>query len=201
MDIIFAEPERNLASGPMRDARAALGESAGDHTLVLDRLDQAIRNANTDDILEEAILRSNRTVVSYYFRTAEEDAERVGSGARTLAEEAKVIRRSKVMWKLPEEGLGPVLQCVGVEHSLPAFHEASRRSGFINAIPDRDGVIRRAPLVARCNGELYASLPLALAEIAAGRRKRALVKGDERRIQSIVLSDREYSGSGVRNWS
>ena len=96
------------------------------------------------------------------------------------------------MWKLPDDALGPVLQCSGVEHSLPAFHEASRRSGFVNAIHDRDGVIRHAPLVARCDGELYASLPLALAELAAGRRKRALVRGDERRIHNIVLGDSEY---------
>ena len=193
MDISFAEPERNPAAFALLDARRAVANSPGDQTDALDRLDRAIRNVNTDDILEDAILRSNRSVVAYYFRSGKDDAERVGTTEQSLAEGVAAVRRSRVMWKLPDEALGPVLECTGVENSLPAFHEASRRSGFINSLHDRDGVIRHAPLIMRCNGELFASFPLALAEVAAGRRKKALVKGDERRIHSIVLSDKEYA--------
>jgi len=52
--------------------------------------------------------------------------------------------------------------------SLPILGEAALASGFVNALPDADGVIRRVPLVAVAGENLVPSLALATAKASAG---------------------------------
>jgi adenylate cyclase len=54
--------------------------------------------------------------------------------------------------------------------SLPSLAGAAGSSGFLNAMPDSDGVLRRAPLVVERNGEFYPSLGLAAVMAATGVR-------------------------------
>jgi CHASE2 domain-containing sensor protein len=56
----------------------------------------------------------------------------------------------------------------GVVCNLPALSKAAGASGFINATPDPDGVLRRVPLVIRHKGVLYPNLALALYQRAHG---------------------------------
>jgi len=56
----------------------------------------------------------------------------------------------------------------GVVCNLPALSKAAGASGFINATPDPDGVLRRVPLVIRHKGVLYPNLAVALYQRARG---------------------------------
>lgn len=44
--------------------------------------------------------------------------------------------------------------------NLPEFSKAARSSGFISIFPDKDGVLRKAPMVLRFNNVFYSSLSL-----------------------------------------
>ena len=55
----------------------------------------------------------------------------------------------------------PVFQATDALCSLPVFAEAAGESGFLNAAPDADGVLRRVPLVLALNGRTYPALALA----------------------------------------
>ena len=101
LDISFAEPEHNPAAGALIAARSALAASEGDHAEILNRLDRAIRITNTDEILEDAIRRSGRTVVSYFFRTGADDKERTGASDQSIEDGLHAVRRSGS----PEPGL------------------------------------------------------------------------------------------------
>jgi len=46
----------------------------------------------------------------------------------------------------------------GAVASLPELERAARGNGSINSVPDRDGILRRVPLVLRLGDRLYASL-------------------------------------------
>ncbi|MSP49427.1 MAG: adenylate/guanylate cyclase domain-containing protein [Alphaproteobacteria bacterium] len=46
----------------------------------------------------------------------------------------------------------------GAVGSLPVLERAARGNGSINSVPDRDGILRRVPLVLRLGDRLYASL-------------------------------------------
>jgi adenylate cyclase len=61
----------------------------------------------------------------------------------------------------------PLFHATGVVCNLPILSEAAGRSGFLNAAPDRDGILRRVPLLAELDGRVYPSL--ALAAVTAAR--------------------------------
>jgi PAS domain S-box-containing protein len=49
----------------------------------------------------------------------------------------------------------------GAIGNAPAVSAAASSSGFLNAVPDRDGTVRHVPLIIECGGRYYASLSLA----------------------------------------
>jgi CHASE2 domain-containing sensor protein len=65
-----------------------------------------------------------------------------------------------------ERAPDPFFQATGVVCSLPVLTKAAGASGFFNAAPDPDGLLRRVPLLAAFDGHVYPSLGLA-AVIAA----------------------------------
>ena len=58
--------------------------------------------------------------------------------------------------------------------NLPVLAEAAASSGFLNAAPDADGILRRVPLVAELDGRVYPGLALAAVAAATGARDLAL---------------------------
>ena len=61
----------------------------------------------------------------------------------------------------------PVFQAAGAVCNLPVIAKAARRSGFLNAAPDRDGILRRVPLLAEFDDGVHPSL--ALSAVAASQ--------------------------------
>ena len=54
----------------------------------------------------------------------------------------------------------PFFRATGCVCSLPMLAAAAGASGFLNAAPDSDGILRRVPLVVELNGHVYPSLAL-----------------------------------------
>jgi CHASE2 domain-containing sensor protein len=67
-----------------------------------------------------------------------------------------------------------LFHATGAVCNLPALAESVTASGFLNAAPDADGILRRVPLVARLDGRDYPSLALAAVAAATGARDMAL---------------------------
>jgi len=68
----------------------------------------------------------------------------------------------------------PFFRATGAVCSLPKLARAAGASGFLNAAPDSDGILRRVPLVAELDGRVYPSLALAAVSAATGARDMAL---------------------------
>jgi CHASE2 domain-containing sensor protein len=68
----------------------------------------------------------------------------------------------------------PLFHATGVVCNLPVLGESVAASGFLNAAPDADGILRRVPLLAQLDGRVYPSLALAAVTAATGTRDRAL---------------------------
>jgi adenylate cyclase len=58
--------------------------------------------------------------------------------------------------------------------NLPILSQAARASGFMNAAPDADGILRRVPLVAKLGGRMYPSLAVAAVSKVTDVRHMAL---------------------------
>ncbi len=190
LDMLFSEPELPPEREPLlraREAIAAASRSDADAGAAraalqaLSELDRALAAADTDATLARALERSDRVALGYFFRTEASDA------AHSIPETQRAtLARGRVsVRRLPADSRAPILRCSAIETSLPRFHAAARRSGFLSALRDADGVVRRTPLLASCGGELYVSLPLALAELLRGSRTAVL--GDATRVRELRL--------------
>jgi CHASE2 domain-containing sensor protein len=73
----------------------------------------------------------------------------------------------------------PFFRADGAICSLPALARAAGRSGFLNAVPDFDGILRRVPLVIEYEGNTYPGLALAAVLAATGAKTVALEANNE----------------------
>ena len=76
----------------------------------------------------------------------------------------------------------PFFQATGAVCSLPALTHAAGASGFLNAAPDPDGILRRVPLLMEFEGRVYPSLALAAVSAASDSHEPTL------RVANVNLS-------------
>jgi CHASE2 domain-containing sensor protein len=81
----------------------------------------------------------------------------------------------------------PLFRAEGAICSLPALSQAADGSGFLNAMPDFDGILRRVPLVIEYDGNMYPGLALAAFLAATGAKTTALHANNEN-MTTLVLS-------------
>lgn len=76
----------------------------------------------------------------------------------------------------PENELvgSPFFQATGAVCSIPALAQAAATSGFLNAAPDPDGILRRVPVLIEFQGRVYPGLALAAVSAATGKHGVAL---------------------------
>ena len=97
-----------------------------------------------------------------------------------------------------DTGSTPYFHATGVVCNLPALSRAAGVSGFMNAAPDADGILRRVPLVIELGGHVYPSLALAATMAATGSRDLAL-RVSNVKTASLVLDNRVVPVDGKAN--
>jgi adenylate cyclase len=97
--------------------------------------------------------------------------------------------RAAVLAGVGAGGADGFLEARGAVCNLPALSKAAGSSGFFNAIPDPDGVLRRVPLVIRHDGALYPNLALELYLRAHGGDAPLLETGTEG-VKALRLNGR-----------
>ena len=92
----------------------------------------------------------------------------------------------------------PLFHATGAVCNLPLLGEAAGTSGFLNAAPDSDGILRRAPLVAELDGRVYPGLALASVATATGARDIALRIANVN-ASTLTINDRSVPVDGKGN--
>lgn len=82
----------------------------------------------------------------------------------------------------------PIFEARKVACNLPVLTEAVEFSGFFNALPDLDGVLRRTPLMIKYGDRYFPSLGLATL-MRAGEQDQILLKVNSAGAESIRLGD------------
>ncbi len=100
----------------------------------------------------------------------------------------------------PENELvgSPFFQATGAVCSIPALTKAAVASGFLNAAPDSDGIVRRVPVLMEFQGRVYPGLALAAVSAATGKRGVALRVANVN-ASSLVLDGRAVPLDGKSN--
>lgn len=147
LDMVFAEPDR------YGDPGVSLQHS------------KASAPVTSDEMLA-AMLRGGRVVLGHAMRF--DDSSR-GGGACELHPVTPALLQVGDDVAHP-----PYFHATGVVCNLPLLSRAAGASGFMNAVPDTDGILRRVPLLIELDGRIYPSLALAATMAANGWRDLAL---------------------------
>ncbi|MET0214276.1 MAG: CHASE2 domain-containing protein [Vicinamibacterales bacterium] len=120
---------------------------------------------NPDLALEET-LRAGRVVLGY---------------ALTFDPPGEVARKCvhhplglAIVGREDEPATDPLFRATGTVCNLPGLAQAAGVSGFLNAAPDTDGIVRRVPLVVELEGRMYPALALAAVATATHTQSVAL---------------------------
>ena len=91
----------------------------------------------------------------------------------------------------------PFFEATSAVCNLPQLSAATGASGFLNAAPDADGILRRVPVLATFDGRTYPSLALAAVSSATGARDPVLhVANANAAMLSIGDQDVPLDGKG-----
>jgi adenylate cyclase len=83
----------------------------------------------------------------------------------------------------------PFFHATGAVCTLRMLSKAAGASGFLNAAPDSDGMLRRVPLLLQYGGRVYPSLALAAVSMATGTRPSTLRVANSNTLW-LTLDDR-----------
>jgi CHASE2 domain-containing sensor protein len=92
----------------------------------------------------------------------------------------------------------PFFRATGAVCSLPTLAQAAGASGFLNAAPDSDGILRRVPLLVELDGRVYPGLALAAVAAATGAHDAAL-RVSNANAASLILDNRIVPLDGKSN--
>jgi adenylate cyclase len=171
LDIIFAEPDR--------DGRLPSS----------DKYWKGKARRTTDDELAGA-LREGGVVLGYALTFDEAGA----TPNRCVLHPLGIA-----MLQPPEEtGDAPFFRAQDAVCPLPTLAQAAGASGFLNAAPDGDGILRRVPLLVELEGRVYPSLALS-AVLAATRTQDVTLRVSNVNASSLVLDSRSVALDGKSN--
>jgi adenylate cyclase len=168
-DVIFAEPDRMSPSIAVTSFR---------------NLDDDTRNKlrslpSNDEVLAEAIQRS-RVVVG-----------QVGSATPAPRSQTEVALQTGFAVKGPDPT--PFLVTfAGLLRNVPAIEQAAAGRGVFSILPERDGIVRRVPIIMQAQGAMVPSLSMELLRVVADSGA-ILVRTDDAGVQSVAVPGLELS--------
>ena len=145
--------------------------------------------SNPDGVLAET-LRTGGVVLGYALTF-----DRVPAGSSACVRHPlglAIIRRGD---ELADD---PFFRATGAICSLPILTQAAGASGFLNAAPDPDGLLRRVPLLVELDGRVYPGLALAVVIAATGARDIALRVANVNTV-FLMLDNRHVPLDGKSN--
>ncbi|RUA01310.1 MAG: hypothetical protein DSY89_04800 [Deltaproteobacteria bacterium] len=174
LDMFFPEPDRTSLGHLQREVEQDLGVR-----LSLSNVSGDLRD--NDTVLAHCLSRGP-FVLGYKFIFDKKTA--LSSDCRLHPAPVFVIRSTPAD---SESSARPIPR--GTVCNLPVLAEAVTHSGFTNATPDRDGVLRWVPVVMAYKGKFYPSLALS-ALLKADGTGQVLLRMNEDGIESVTLGNR-----------
>jgi len=160
-DIVWAEPDENSAWQSLSAVRKKLPELKVRNRNLENYLTAAIREADTDRALAEALARSRRAILGYFFHfSGKEGGQSQGKGRPQ--ELPPLSSFNLIRYTSPAAQKVPLFEADYAQVNIPVISEAAAGAGYFNIFPDRDGTVRWAPLVIKYQEKYYCALSLAV---------------------------------------
>ncbi len=127
-------------------------------------IDNKIR-ADNDSVFVEAIRNSNAGVVLGYFFHMNEEELNYDIDQKEIDRQIAQLSHSKyslIIYEDKDTEISPFYTAYAPEGNIDVFTESTDYSGYINMIPDQDGVVRWMPLIIRCGQDMDIFPPLSI---------------------------------------
>lgn len=161
-DIVFAEPDDNSSLKTVAElARDVRKVGIGDGRLY-GLLEQKQKAADTDASLARSVEKAKNITLGYFFHTTEKEVGHLTEQQIVAGENAIANGRFQMVRAKKEADESPLINAYAAQPNLPQLSDVGENSGYFNAFPDSDGVIRWSPLVIKFRDNHYASLSLSL---------------------------------------
>ena len=161
-DIVFAEPDRmspNLAA----DAFHNLDEETR----------QKLRALPSNDQVLADVIHNSRVVLG-------------GSGMPVSTPQTEPMPPSVGLATLGASPEPYLLNFPGILRNIPVLEKAAAGRGLFTIKPERDGIVRRTPMVMQAQGAIIPSLSFEMLRVATGSST-MMIKSDEAGIKSVAI--------------
>jgi adenylate cyclase len=162
-DIIFAEPDR------MSPSIAAT----------------SFRNLDDDTRNKLRNLPSNDEVFAQAIRGARVVVGQAGSATATPRSQAEAALQTGFAVRGPD-ATPFIVTFAGLLRNVPVIEQAAAGRGVFSVLPERDGIVRRVPLVMRAQGAMVPSLSMELLRVVT-KSSAILVRTDQAGVQSVAV--------------
>ena len=190
-DVVFAEPDHNSESIAINEIKNKL-ESLEIHDKKLTSyLDKKIIEEDNDALLADAIKRSGKVVLGYFFHTSDEDLKHLGEVEVEGDKYLKKSAYSSVRYLSKEAtNIDFTMPVFSLESNLEQFSKGAADFGYFNVFPDLDGTIRWVPLLLKYGSNYFPPLSLQLARKYLGDKQLTIIVA-EYGVESVMLGDME----------
>jgi adenylate cyclase len=159
-DIVFSEPDR-LNPGDAADAIPGLDDATKNKLRALPSNDQVLADA----------MRRSRVVLAE-------------SGQRSIVSESDSTPPQTALAMLGREPQPFLLDFPGLQRNISVLEAAASGIGLISIRPERDGIVRRVPMIMQAQGTIMPSLSFEMLRVATGTGT-ILVKSDAAGVKSV----------------
>jgi adenylate cyclase len=193
LDLVLREPDENsrlvLARGLAERYRAlGLAKASGSAAEFGRLLEEALADADTDEVLAQAMAETRRVVVPYFFVFPPHESMPLDDDSQRLLNRSRVVG-----FATPDaEQAIDARRAAAVQLPLPRFIAASAANGHVNVRPDVDGALRHVEMVIRLEDGLFPSLALETARLALGLARTRVRLTQDRAVQigsAVVPTD------------
>jgi adenylate cyclase len=161
-DVIFSEPDDNANLKTIAELSREIERIGIQDAKLKGLLEKKRGAADTDAELARSVERAKNVTLGYFFHTSEKEVghltpEQIKAGA------ADIANARYQMVRAPEKVDERVfVHAYSAVTNIKQLTDAAENSGYFNAFPDSDGVIRWAPLVIKFQDDYYSSLPISI---------------------------------------
>jgi adenylate cyclase len=161
-DVVFSEPDVNSSLKDIRSISQEL-KATGLYDGRLKRImDQKTAGADTDSAFAGAIKASEYVTLGFFFHMSDQEVKHIGAKEMESAEQGISGSRYGIVQIKGQPDDTALIRAYSAAANIPVLSASSENSGYFNVFPDKDGVIRWAPLVVGLKDGFYMPLSLSL---------------------------------------
>ncbi|MBN2466943.1 MAG: CHASE2 domain-containing protein, partial [Deltaproteobacteria bacterium] len=188
-DMVFPEPDENRILREVALIKKEINELRVKNEQLDSYLTHLTETADPDKVLAEAVKRSGRVILGYFFHR---DAAVAGHIPEQKKEEnfGNIVFSSyPVKFTSPGAATVQFEKAFAAEANLKLLSDAAKGSGYFNVFPDPDGVVRKVPLITSCQDEFFSPLSLRMLYLYFGEEP--LLTIEERGVRGIWIGGSE----------